>query len=119
MKKILLVEDNLFISKLVQTFLQDLECELHTAEDGEAGLNSAKRLLPHIILLDIQLPKLNGLEVLKLLRSDETCKNITIILMTAHASENDREVGFAGGCDEYIAKPFTREQLLKVVENFM
>src|SRR3954453_14446774 len=86
-----------------------------TAADGAEGLRKAREELPALVILDLMLPKMPGLEVAKILKSDPGTKHIPIIMLTAKAEEIDRIVGLKFGADDYVTKPFTpREMVLRI-----
>jgi two-component system phosphate regulon response regulator PhoB len=79
----------------------------------------ARREQPELILLDIQMPGLSGLEVCKMLKDDPTTSDLTIVMLTAKGQQSDRERGFAAGADDYFAKPFSPLELLQLVDRVM
>ena len=105
MKKILIVEDNEINLKLIRTVLKAKGFLLAEARDGEEALKSLVSERPDIILMDIQIPKIDGLEVTRRIRRMDDFKDRLIIALTAHAMEGDREKILEAGCDGYIAKP--------------
>jgi two-component system phosphate regulon response regulator PhoB len=114
-QKILIVDDEPDALELVKVNLGAAGFFVSTAADGEEALKKARSLSPDLILLDIMLPQVDGLEVCKILRRDETTRHIPIILLTAKAAEIDRVLGFEFGADDYVTKPFSpRELVLRV-----
>jgi DNA-binding response OmpR family regulator len=114
-KKILVADDEVDVLNLVSTNLKAAGFNVLKAEDGPAALELARSILPALIVLDLMLPGLSGLEVCKLLRADPATKQIPIIMLTAKAEEVDRIVGLELGADDYITKPFSpRELVLRV-----
>lgn len=114
-KKILVADDEVDVLNLVSTNLKAAGFNVLKAEDGPAALELARNTLPALIVLDLMLPGLSGLEVCKLLRGDPATKLIPIIMLTAKAEEVDRIVGLELGADDYITKPFSpRELVLRV-----
>jgi two-component system phosphate regulon response regulator PhoB len=115
MEKILVIEDDKDISELMEFNLKAENFRVELSYNGKEGLQKAQKGLPDLILLDLMLPDLNGLEVCKELKRDNRTKHIPIIMVTAKGSEMDRVVGFELGADDYLAKPFsTRELILRV-----
>ncbi|MDH4318285.1 MAG: response regulator [Desulfobulbaceae bacterium] len=110
-KKILVVDDNNDSRELVVKILKKQGYTLYTAVDGEDALQKAEQERPDLILMDISLPKLDGHEVTKRLKSKDEFKNIPIIALTAHAMKGDREKSLAAGCDDYLSKPFNIREL--------
>src|SRR5262249_44815686 len=86
------------------------------AEDGQEGLRKAQTLLPDLIILDLMLPVLNGLEVCRELRAGERTRNVPILMLTAKAEETDQVVGFSLGADDYVTKPFSVKVLLQPIK---
>jgi len=90
-----------------------------TAHDGEQGLLMARSEMPDLILMDISLPLMGGLEVARLLKSDEATRQIPIIALTAHALVTDRDKAFEAGCDDYDTKPVEFGRLSEKIENLL
>ena len=111
MNKILLVEDDPAILEGLTAILNEENYETITADNGEKGLALALKELPDLIVLDIMLPKMNGLEVLQTLRNREN-SNVPIIMLTSKKEEIDRVMGLEFGADDYITKPFSTRELL-------
>ena len=89
------------------------------ATDGEQGVELARARKPDLILMDIMMPKMDGLEATRILKADTTTKNIPIIALTSYAMKGDKERALEAGCDGYIAKPVDIQELLKAVEHFL
>jgi len=115
-KTVLIVEDEQdVIDLLAIRLLKDTSYTISTANDGVAGLEKARAELPWIIILDLMLPKMSGLEVCRMLKSDRLTRGIPIIILSAKASEADRLIGLEVGADDYVTKPFSpREVLLRI-----
>lgn len=115
MSSILIIEDEKVLAELVAFNLEREGHRVAIALDGPSGLDSAKEICPDLILLDLMIPGLSGIEVCKMLKNhDSTCR-IPIIMITARGEEIDRVVGFEVGADDYVVKPFSvRELLLRV-----
>jgi DNA-binding response OmpR family regulator len=115
-KKILIIEDEPDVIDLLALPLRKSgEFTLSTATDGVVGLRKAREEAPALIILDLMLPKMPGLEVCKLLRTDSVTRDIPIIMLTAKAEEIDRIVGLEFGADDYVTKPFSpREIILRI-----
>lgn len=115
MKEILVVEDDVNISKLVKYNLEKEGFRCHVAITGEEALDILDRQIIDLIILDIMLPKMNGLETCKEIKKNEHFSSIPIIMVTAKGEEIDRIVGFELGAEDYIVKPFSpRELVLRV-----
>ncbi len=104
---ILSVEDERDIVELIRYNLESEGFKVRAAYDGEDGLHAAQKFLPDAILLDLMLPKLDGLEVCKKLKSDSRTAHIPVIMVTAKSEESDIVVGLSLGADDYITKPFS------------
>jgi two-component system phosphate regulon response regulator PhoB len=114
-QKILIIEDDKNISKLLKYNLEKAGFDTVIAFSGEDGMENLSRQRPHLIILDIMLPHMDGLEVCRSIRQDSTLKNIPIIMLTARGEEVDRIVGLELGADDYIVKPFSpREIILRI-----
>ena len=116
MKKILLIEDDLEIVKLLEIHLTDLIYETSKATDGSIGLQMALENDYDLILLDLTLPSMDGVEICKRLRA---VKNTPVIMLTAKSEEIDRVLGLEIGADDYITKPFSIRELLARVKAVM
>ena len=112
MAKILIVEDNPVNMKLAVFLVQSAGHTVLCATDGEAGLTLARNELPNLILMDIQLPGIDGLDAIGLLKRDEATRAIPVIALTALAMKGDEERIRAAGCDDYIAKPIDYKDFL-------
>lgn len=115
MATILVVEDNAINMKLAVTLLQTAGHTVLTALDAETGLTMARSAQPDLILMDIQLPGMDGLQATTQLKSDDATRAIPVIALTALAMKGDEERIRAAGCDGYIAKPMRYEQFLATV----
>ncbi len=115
-KKILIIEDEPDVVDLLTLQLRKSgEFHVATATDGATGLRKAREESPALIILDLMLPKMPGLEVCKVLKSDPATREIPIIMLTAKAEEIDRIVGLEFGADDYVTKPFSpREIILRI-----
>ena len=115
-KKILVVEDEPDIRKLVHYNLTQERFKVIEAEDGEKALKSVQREKPHLIVLDLMLPGLSGLELCRSLRERPETSQIPILMLTAKAGEADRIVGLEMGADDYLTKPFSPRELVARVK---
>jgi two-component system, OmpR family, phosphate regulon response regulator PhoB len=113
--KILVVDDEPDLLELIDTNLTAAGLDVRMAGNGAEALQQARALQPQLILLDVMLPDLDGLEVCRMLRRDPATRSIPIVMLTARAAEIDRVVGLELGADDYITKPFSvRELVLRV-----
>ena len=117
-KTVLVVEDNDLNMKLFHDLLEAHGYNVLQAKEGMEGLRMAREHRPDLILMDIQLPGISGLEATKRLKADETLKSIPVIAITAFAMAGDEEKIREGGCDAYIVKPISLPDFLQTVERF-
>lgn len=117
MKRILLIEDNLEMRENTAEILEFANYEVHTAEDGRAGVQAARSLEPDLILCDIMMPKLDGYGVLNMLGRDPKTASIPFIFLTAKADKSDFRKGMGMGADDYVTKPFDEMDLLDAIES--
>ncbi len=118
-KTILIIEDEPRNLKLLRDLLRRFSYDTLEATDGEQGVELAKARIPNLILMDIMMPKMDGLEATRILKADTTTKHIPIIALTSYAMKGDRERALEAGCDGYIAKPIDIQEVLKAVEHFL
>ena len=119
MSLILLVEDNEMNRDMLSRRLKRKGFELIYAGDGVEAVESAKQNLPSLILMDVSLPEMDGLEATRLIKRDPATENIPIIALTAHAMEGDRERCLAAGCNDYDTKPIELSRLLDKMKTFL
>ena len=117
--KVLLVDDDPVILKLLQVNFEMEGYSVVTANDGVEGLERARAERPDVILLDIMMPRKDGLEVTRELKSDDSTKDMPIILLSAKAQASDIEVGKQAGADDYVTKPFDPLELLERVRDML
>ena len=114
-RKILIVEDETDVADLLSLNLRKAGFRVSTAGDGASGLQKARDDRPDFIILDLMLPKMSGLEVCRILKSDTATAQMPILMLTAKAEEIDRIVGLEFGADDYVTKPFSpREIVLRI-----
>jgi two-component system cell cycle response regulator DivK len=118
-KKVLIVEDNDLNMKLFNDLLEAHGYHTLQTRDGVEALKIAREHRPDLILMDIQLPEISGLEVTKWLKEDDDLKSIPVIAVTAFAMKGDEEKIRSGGCEAYIAKPISVASFLRTVERFL
>ena len=111
-KNILVVEDDLDIRELISFNLQNEGHQVFEAKDGEAGIDKAREKLPDLILLDLMLPGIQGIDVCRIIKSDQETKGTPIIMVTALGQEEDIVKGLETGADDYITKPFSIKVLI-------
>jgi two-component system cell cycle response regulator DivK len=118
-KTVLVVEDNDLNMKLFHDVLEGHGYNVLQATDGMEAWRMAREHRPDLILMDIQLPDVSGLEVTKWLKNDEDLKSIPVIAITAFAMDGDEERFLEGGCDAYIPKPISIPNFMQVVERLV
>ena len=118
-KTILYVEDNEYNLKIVRQLLSRTSYKLIEATDGEQGVATALRDIPDLILMDIQLPKLSGLDATRRLRTDPKTAHVPIVVITSFALSGDSEKAKEAGASAYLAKPYSPRELLALVRQYL
>jgi len=118
-KTVLIVEDNELNMKLFHDLLEAHGYATLQTKDGMQALSMAREHKPDLILMDIQLPEVSGLEVTKWIKEDENLKSIPVVAVTAFAMKGDEEKIREGGCEAYVAKPISVENFIKTVSDFL
>jgi two-component system cell cycle response regulator DivK len=118
-RTILYIEDNEYNRKIVRQLLTRTTYRLIEANDGETGVEMAQKELPALILMDVQLPRMSGLDATRLLKGDARTSAIPIIIITSFALSGDREKAAAAGADSYLAKPYSPRELLALVRQYL
>ena len=116
---ILYTEDNEYNRKIVRQLLSRSSYRLIEAHDGEAGVAMARSELPDLILMDVQLPKMSGLDATRVLRADPRTLHIPIIVITSYALSGDRDKAMQAGASGYLAKPYSPRELLALVRQYL
>jgi two-component system phosphate regulon response regulator PhoB len=114
--RILIIEDERGLVQTLSWYFAREGYETLSAHDGHEGLRKAQSLLPDVVLLDLMLPVLGGLDVCKALRAGEKTRDIPIIMITARSEETDQVEGYSTGADDYVTKPFSNKVLLHKVK---
>ena len=118
-QRVLIVDDSELTRQMIQDALANEGYELHTAQDGEEGLQRAHELHPDVLILDLTMPKMDGLDVCTKFRASPDSGETKIIICTTRASDFDRMVGEEVGADAYLGKPFAEEDLRAVVRRML
>jgi two-component system cell cycle response regulator DivK len=118
-QRILVIEDHEDNRRILRDLLTNADFEVIEAEDGEAGLAAAAAHRPDLILIDIQLPDIDGYEAARRLKGDTLLHAIPIIAVTSYALAGEAETARAAGCDAYIPKPYSPRQLLAKVREYL
>jgi CheY-like chemotaxis protein len=119
MQRILLVEDNEMNRDMLARRLARSGFEVLLAVDGQQGVESARRELPDLVLMDMSLPFLDGWAATRLLKADPLTVEIPVIALTAHAMTGDREKALEAGCDEFATKPVDIRALVETIDRFL
>ena len=118
-KRILVVEDQEDLRDVLRTLLVGSGYEVLEAADGEAGVAKAQSDRPDLILMDIQLPVLDGYDATRRIKTDPTLKATPVIAVSSFAMKGDEEKARASGCDHYVTKPYSPVQLLRIIRGFL
>jgi two-component system cell cycle response regulator DivK len=118
-KTVLYIEDNEYNRKIVRQLLARTSYRLVEANDGESGVAMAQQEIPQLILMDVQLPKMSGLDATRALKADPRTSHIPIIVITSFALSGDREKAAVAGADNYLAKPYSPRELLALVRQYL
>ncbi|GBD98451.1 polar-differentiation response regulator DivK [bacterium BMS3Abin07] len=115
--KVLVIEDNELNLRLASDILKTRGYDVFEARDADTGIAIARKELPHLVLMDVQLPGMDGLAATKVLKGDEKTRHIKIIAFTAFAMKGDRDQILEAGCDGYISKPFKLDEFIETIES--
>jgi two-component system, cell cycle response regulator DivK len=118
-KRILVVEDQEDNRRIVRDLLTATDFEVIEAEDGEQALAAVAKQRPDLILMDIQLPVLDGYEATRRIKADPSLSSIPIIAVTSYALSGDEEKARAAGCDDFVPKPYSPRQLLAKIRQYL
>ena len=118
-KKVLIIEDNVLNMVLVKDLLELEGYEVLEATEAETGIQIARENLPDLILMDIQLPGMDGLTATKIIVEDDNLKSIPVIALTSHAMQGDEEKSLDSGCRGYLTKPIDTRNFADSIKNFM
>lgn len=119
MTTILIIDDNPLHKKIMGDFLQAAGYHMLDADDAETGLDMAASERPDLILMDLQLPNMDGLTATRILKNDTRLRHIPVIALTAQAMQGDRERALRAGCDAYISKPFDLYEFTACVRDLL
>ena len=119
MRKILIVDDQAEVRELVEVTLEVEEYKILTAENGEKAVEIAKAEKPDLIIMDVMMPGIDGLEATRRIKDDPELKDCKIIMLTAKGQKDDVEEGYNAGADEYFTKPFSPLELIRKVEEVL
>ena len=116
-KRILIVEDEKDMADVIRQLLEREGYHIDIAYDGEEGLEKIKATMPDLVLLDVMLPKLDGRDLLKIVKNDKDLMGIPILMVSARSEQWDRELGLEVGAEEYVEKPLDSARLLRKISN--
>ena len=116
---ILAVDDHPTNLKLIATLLASMGYQVQTARDGIEALEAVQRSRPPLILMDLQLPGIDGFELTRRLKADPETRDIVIIAVTAYAMKGDEQKALAAGCDGYLSKPIDRKLLMEMLARYL
>ena len=119
MKRILVIEDTEDNRRILRDLLSNAGFEVFEAVDGEKGGAAARAHRPDLILMDMQLPGIDGYEATRRIKADSDLAHVPIIAVTSYALSGDEEKTRRAGCDAYVAKPFSPRHILSIVRNFL
>ena len=119
MKTILVIEDNPDNMDLLEEILEDEGFELVKATLAEDGIALLKQTHVDVIVTDVSLPKMSGLEATQVIKADDATKHIPILILTAHAMKADRDTALASGCDDFLTKPIDEEKFVKTIHKLV
>tara|TARA_B100000809_G_scaffold266058_1_gene327134 strand:- start:6466 stop:6909 length:444 start_codon:yes stop_codon:yes gene_type:complete len=117
--RILIADDNPANCELLQAYLEEVDCQIELAIDGQDTLDKVESFQPDLILLDVMMPRLNGFEVCKQLKEDTQTSKIMILMVTALNEIGDIERAVGAGTDDFLSKPVNQVELVKRVENML
>jgi two-component system, cell cycle response regulator DivK len=118
-RTVLYVEDNEYNRKIVRQLLRRTSYRLVEAPDGEAALNLVRQERPDLVLMDVQLPRMSGLDVTRALRAEPATADLPIIVVTSFALSGDDQRAMAAGASGYLAKPYSPRDLLAIIRKFL
>lgn len=118
-KKILIVDDELDVADLVAYNLQTKGFDTETVNDPTHSIGVARTMMPDLVILDVMMPEINGIQICRLLRAEPQLKNVPVIFLTAKVEEDDRVQGLESGADDYVCKPFSTKELVLRVQNIL
>jgi DNA-binding response OmpR family regulator len=116
---ILITDDEPYVQRSLSFVLRKEGFEVEIASNGEEGLKKARELKPKIIFLDVMMPKVNGFNACRAIKSDETLKGIYVIMLTGKGQEIDKEMGYKEGADEFLTKPFSPMEIVAKVRRIL
>lgn len=118
-KRILVVEDNMLVQEVYASALQQLDCDIVTADDGHEAMALAEEERPDLIIMDIMLPGVSGLDLVQKMKADPKLRDVPIIVVTTMATAGDEQTIKAAGADAYLPKPIRVDEFIEAVRKFL
>ena len=115
-KRVLVVDDEIYILQILEFSLEVEGYEVLTAQNGEEAIEVARASRPHLVVLDIMMPKMDGYEACRVLKNDPELCDVPVILLSAKGRTIDQQIGFEAGAEEYITKPFSPRKLIERIK---
>jgi two-component system, cell cycle response regulator len=115
LRRVLVIDDDRLILEVLETVLDLEEFDVVTADDGETGLDRLREHRPDVVVCDVMMPGIDGLEVCRRIKADPETVDLPVVLLTARDRPEDRAAGEAAGCDAYVIKPFSPLHLIDVI----
>jgi len=119
MKKILIVDDQLEVRELVEVTLRSDAYHVLQAENGKQAVETARKEQPDLIIMDIMMPGMDGIEATRTIKSEDITKDCTVVILTAKGQDKDKQAGLAAGAADYFVKPFSPLELINKVEELL
>ncbi len=119
MAKILIADDSQGYLEIYKKILKDLKIDLIFAKDGADAIKKAWKHKPNLIILDLEMPEMSGADCTRIIKQDPTQKDTPVVIITKYISGKDLEALYQSGCEEFLAKPFTPEQLKNLVKRYL
>ncbi|MEI6426771.1 MAG: response regulator [Pseudanabaena sp. ELA607] len=119
MAKVLVVDDSTMVLELVSSQLREQGIEVMEAHDGEEAVKHLQTMTPDVVVTDVVMPKMNGYELCRWIKSNEATKNVPVIMCTTKSEEFDKYWGIKQGADAYVTKPYHPPELIKTIKQFL
>jgi len=119
MKKILIVDDQLEVRELVEVTLRSNAYKVFQAESGEEAVETARKERPDLIIMDVMMPGMDGIEATRTIKGADETKGCTVVMLTAKGQDKDKQAGYNAGATDYFVKPFSPLELIRKVEEIL
>jgi two-component system phosphate regulon response regulator PhoB len=117
--RVLIIEDDDSNRRILTMTIEQMGLEVHTAENGEEGLEIAKEMQPHLIIMDVMMPKMGGIQTVKLIRNSGSLSKVPIIIVSAKAAKKDAQEALDVGANEFVTKPFRVKIIQDIVKKYL